>query len=133
MAAYVELIKGLESTEDFTATVDQLMEGFEPRGRGRELSMLMTAWAHRDPETALNYTAKFGDWQGRYAAYTALGVWLGKPRSRPRPGRWKKAKTPSPKKATGTWWGSLEDWLKPTSTLPFPGPWSSRAAMPAEI
>ncbi len=76
MSAFLEVVKGLHDNGNFSNAAEALAKNFEPRGRGREMSLLMTAWAQADPRAALDYSTKLGDWQGRYAAYSALGAWV---------------------------------------------------------
>ncbi|MBP7948322.1 MAG: hypothetical protein KA004_01615 [Verrucomicrobiales bacterium] len=75
MEAFLALMHSLGGTEDFAEAAGKLMEDFNPRSRGRELSMLMTEWAKRDPRAAADHAGKLGNWTGRYAAYSVLQQW----------------------------------------------------------
>jgi hypothetical protein len=76
MTAFMQLLPTLQTNEDFSAAVGSMMENFDPRGRGRELSMMMTEWAKRDPLAALTAAAQVKDWPGKYAASAALQTWV---------------------------------------------------------
>ncbi len=76
MTAFLELLPSLQNNEDFSAALGYMMENFDPRGRGRELSMMMTEWAKRDPLAAVTAAAKVKDWPGQYAASAALQTWV---------------------------------------------------------
>lgn len=74
--AFLEMLKGLHGNEQISAAMEAMTEnGYNNRERGREFSMLMTRWAKEDPETALAWTQKHGDWRNRWGAQTALAVW----------------------------------------------------------
>ncbi len=75
MTAFMDLLKSLGTNEERAAAMDTLMDGFDPRGRGRELSMLMHTWAMIDPEAAMTKAATIKDWPGSYASYMGLQAW----------------------------------------------------------
>ena len=76
MTAFMELLPTLKTNEEFQAAMGAMMENFDPRGQGRELSMMMTEWAKRDPLSAVTAAAKMKDWSGKYAASAALQTWV---------------------------------------------------------
>ncbi len=76
MMAFAHLLPTLQSNEDFQSAVKTMMENVDPRGRGRELAILMTEWAKHDPEAALASLGKTPDGIGRYAASSALQTWV---------------------------------------------------------
>lgn len=75
MSGFIDFIKSLEGNENFAEAAKLMMENFDGRGRGRELSMLMTEWAKLDPKAALASMDKVGDWTGKYASSTVLSTW----------------------------------------------------------
>ena len=102
MTGFLKLLGDLRTNEEMTAVYEAMMNGFEPRGRGREFSMLLTEWAKRDPVAALEQTQKAGDGRGRWGAYTALSVWAQRDPSAAV--AWAQAKGPTdPKDENGNW------------------------------
>jgi len=75
MEAYTAFVKGLATNEQLEAAMGAFGKDFNPRERGREMSMLMTVWAQKDPEAALDYATKMGDWRGGWAGSTAIATW----------------------------------------------------------
>lgn len=75
MSAFLDVLKSLKTGEDFTAALAEMSNGFDFRGRGREMSLFMTEWAKKDPLAALAASEKLPDWQGRMGASTALMTW----------------------------------------------------------
>lgn len=75
MAAFMSLLPSLTTPEDYQAAVSSMMDNFDPRSRGRELSLVMNEWAKRDPLAALAAAGKVSDWPGKYAASAALQTW----------------------------------------------------------
>lgn len=75
MEAYTSFIRSLETNEQIEAAMAAFGKDFNPRERGREMSMLMTVWAQKDPEAALDHSLKMGDWRGGWAASTAISTW----------------------------------------------------------
>ena len=76
MAAFLDLVRSCHTNEDFENATLALTENFDPRGRGRELSLLMTTWAKLDPKAALAMAdAKLTEWPGRMATGTVLQTW----------------------------------------------------------
>jgi hypothetical protein len=75
MEAYTSFIRSLQTNEQLEAAMAAFGKDFNPRERGREMSMLMTVWAQKDPEAALAHSLKMGDWRGGWAASTAISTW----------------------------------------------------------
>jgi hypothetical protein len=75
MEAYTAFIRSLETNDQLEAAMAAFGKDFNPRERGREMSMLMTVWAQKDPEAALAHSLKMGDWRGGWAASTAISTW----------------------------------------------------------
>lgn len=75
MEAYTSFLRSLETNEQLEAAMAAFGKDFNPRERGREMSMLMTVWAQQDPEAALAHSLKMGDWRGGWAASTAISTW----------------------------------------------------------
>ena len=75
MSGFIDFIKSLDGNDNFAEAAKLMMENFDGRGRGRELSMLMTEWAKLDPKAALASMDKVGDWTGKYASSTVLSTW----------------------------------------------------------
>ena len=76
MAAFLEIVRSCHTNEDFENATLALTENFDPRSRGKELSLLMTAWAKLDPKAALAMAdAKLTEWPGRTATGTVLQTW----------------------------------------------------------
>ena len=75
MQAFVEFAKNLGGNEQLEAAMTAIGKDFNPREKGREMSMLMTLWAQKDPEAALAHAQKMGDWRGGWAASTAIATW----------------------------------------------------------
>jgi hypothetical protein len=76
MAAFLDLVRSCHTNEDFENATLALTENFDPRGRGRELSLLMTAWAKLDPKAALAMADSklTGRW-GSMPTGTVLQTW----------------------------------------------------------
>ena len=74
MEAYTSFIRSLQTNEQLEAAMAAFGKDFSPRERGREMSMLMTVWAQKDPEAALAHSLKMGDWRGGWAASTAIST-----------------------------------------------------------
>ncbi len=75
MAGYLEFLKSLQTNEEMAAAVDSVATHFQGRSRGREMSMIMSMWAQKDPEAALASTEKLKDWTQFSARDTALSIW----------------------------------------------------------
>ena len=102
MAGFLKLLDGLKTNEDMQAALEGMMDGFEPRGRGREFSMLMYQWGQRDPDAALASMKKLDDWRGRMGAYTVLSNWA--QRNPEAAIAWAKQNGPTdPKNEDGNW------------------------------
>jgi hypothetical protein len=76
MDSFLAALKSIETNDQFDEAARQMMENFDPRSNGREVSLLMTEWAKRDPQAALAVTTEMDGWQGRYAASTVLQTWV---------------------------------------------------------
>lgn len=76
MADFLGYLKSLKSNEARTAALTSMMENFNPRERGKELSMLMSEWASVDPQAALGAVKDNKDWTGHMAAATVLSKWV---------------------------------------------------------
>jgi hypothetical protein len=76
MTAFMALLPSLKTNGDYQVALSSMMENFDPRGRGRELAMVMSEWAKRDPLAALAASSKIKDWPGKYAASAALQTWV---------------------------------------------------------
>lgn len=76
MAAFLDLVRSCHTNEDFENATLALTENFDPRGSGRELSLLMATWAELDPKAALAMVdTKMKEWPGRMATGTVLETW----------------------------------------------------------
>ena len=76
MAAFLDHVRSLHSNEEFEKAALELTENFDPRGRGRELGILMATWAKSDPTAALTAASeRFAEWPGRMATGTVLATW----------------------------------------------------------
>ncbi|MDB6070211.1 MAG: hypothetical protein JWL81_1382 [Verrucomicrobiales bacterium] len=76
MTDYLAFLKSLDSNEARTAAVGSLLENFNPREKAKELNMLMSDWASKDPEAALASVKDNKNWQGTMAASTVLSKWV---------------------------------------------------------
>ncbi len=78
MADYLAYLGTLKTNESRQAALEALMDGFDFRQRGRELTLLMSVWAQADAPSALAAAQERKDQMGMHTAGLVLSQWARK-------------------------------------------------------